>query len=358
MTGSDLAVGRTAVEAVPEDIDSEELLFRAALARGLPAKHVSLALRFSRPPERWLQISVGRRRYLYRRTVMYSNRRLFGWKFGLINGKASLITGSKHKTSQRLREVGLPVPQGLVFARTESAAALDYFHALGREVCVKPDVGQRGDDIVPRINDPVHFSSVFARAAERHDRIRVEESVAGDIIRYMVVGTEVAAVRLDRPASVLGDGVSTIAELAERRNAETRAAKLSTWGEIILDGEAERVLALEGLSLASRIPAGQRAFLRATSNIPTGAEGIGSPPGLHPSYAASTLKAVAAIPGLVLSAVDLMVADYRQPASPTNHWFLDLNSGPGITNFHFPREGAPSDVAGFIIDWLIKGGPR
>jgi D-alanine-D-alanine ligase-like ATP-grasp enzyme len=157
---------------------------------------------------------------------------------------------------------------------------------------------------------------------------------------------------------VVGNGVSTIAELVAVKNVETRSANLPVWGEIVLDEEASRILALDGLSLNSRLPQGKRAFLRATSNIPSGGEGIGSPPGLHPSYAAEVLRAVAAIPDLVLTAVDVMIADYRQPATSANHWFLDLNSTPGIVNFHFTREGEPTDVAGQIVDWLLAGGPR
>jgi D-alanine-D-alanine ligase-like ATP-grasp enzyme len=258
-----------------------------------------------------------------------------------------------------LQAAGLSVPRGKVFAGSEIDAALDYFRSFGgREVCVKPDGGSAGDGVVPRIVDPAHFRSAFRRAAKDHERILVEENVSGDVIRYMVIGTRVVATRLDRPASVVGDGGSTITELVAAKNAETRLANLPIWGEIVIDDEVGRILALDGLSPGSRLPSGKRAFLKATSNIPSGGDGIGNPPDLHPSYAEATLKAVAAVPDLVLTAVDVMVADYRKPATATNHWFLDLNSAPGIANFHFPREGEPSDVAGHVMDWLLAGGPR
>jgi len=296
---------------------------------------------------------------MYRKAVMYFSQGPFGWKVRHVNRKAPSITSSKHRTRLALEAAGLSVPRGKVFAGSEIDAALDYFRSLGgREVCVKPDGGSTGDRIVPRIADPEIFRSAFLRAANDHGQVVVEENVPGDVIRYMVVGTSVAATRLDRPASVVGDGVSTIAELVAAKNSETRLANVPSWGEVVLDDEAERILALDGLSLGTRIPLGKRALLRATSNVPTGADGVGSPQGLHPSYAEATLRAVAAIPDLVLTAVDVMIADYRKPATATNHWFLDLNSAPGIANFHFPREGEPSDVAGQVMDWLLAGGPR
>ncbi len=353
----DLAFDRSAVAGWHDDINSG-CLFNAASVRGVPTERVLFSPRSSMAPRQWLEVRIGRRRYMYRNAVMYFSRGPFGWRVRHVNRKAPSITGSKHKTGLALQTAGIPIPQGRIFARDEIDAALAYFRSLGREACVKPDRGLRGEAIVPRIGEAAQFRTAFLRAAEKYERIVVEESVAGEVIRYMVVGAKVVAVRLDRPASVVGDGVSTIAELVASRNVETRLANLPIWIEIPLDGETERVLSLDGLSMASRLPEGERAFLRATSNIPTGADGIGNPEGVHPSYAQSVLKAVAAIPDLALTAVDVMVADYRQPATPENHWFLDLNSAPGIANFHFPREGEPSDVAGYIMDWLLAGGPR
>lgn len=357
MVSIDPAFDRSAVAAWHDDINSG-CLFNAAMARGVSAERILFSPPSSVDPEQWLRVKIGRRRYMYRKAVMYFSQGPFGWRVRHINRRAPSITGSKERTRLALEAAGIPVPQGRAFAADEIDAALDYFRSLGREVCVKPDGGLAGDGIVPRIADSTLFRSAFTRAAENYGNILVEENVSGEVIRYMVVGTEVVAVRLDRPASVVGDGVGTIAELVALKNAETRSANLPVWGEIVLDEEAERILALDGLSLGSRLPPGRRAFLRATSNIPTGADGVGSPPGLHPSYAEAMLKAVAAIPDLVLTAVDMMIADYRQPATPENHWFLDLNSAPGIANFHFVREGEPSDVAGHVMDWLLAGGPR
>jgi D-alanine-D-alanine ligase-like ATP-grasp enzyme len=357
MTSINPAFDRSAVAAWHDDLNSG-CLCNAARARGVPAGLVSFSPRPSAAPQQWLRLKIGWRRYMYRQAVMYVGDGPFMWRTRHVNRKAPLITASKHRTGATLRAAGISVPESCVFSRDEIDAALDYFHSLGREVCLKPDRGFAGDGIVPRVGDPAHFRSVFMRLAERHKRIFVEENVFGQVIRYLVIGTRIAAVRLDRPASVVGDGIHTIAELVEARNANTRAANLPNWAEIVLDLEVDRILALDGLSLHTRLPDGQRAFLRATSNIPTGADGVANPPGLHPSYAEMTLKAVAAIPDLVLTSVDLMVADYRKPATSTNHWFLDLNSAPGIANSHFIREGEPSDVAGQIMDWLLAGGPR
>jgi len=343
------AFDRSAIEGWFDDINSG-CMFVAASIRGVPAERVIFSPRpAARPPQQWLQLSIGRRRYMYRKAVMYFSGEPFTGPFTgpvqHINRSAPAITSSKYKTSVRLREAGIPVPSGRVFDRDAIGAALRYFRSVGREVCIKPSRGMSGVDVVPRIGDAATFRGVFARVAERHQRIVVEESVSGDVIRYMVVGGRIAAVRLDRPASVVGDGTSTIADLVAARNADIRSSNLPIWKELLIDDEAERMLALDGLSLSSHLPAGKRAFLRATSNIPTGADGVGNPPGLHPSYAGSALEAVAAVPDLALASVDVMVSDYRQPATAANHWFLDLNSAPGVANFHFPREGEPSDVA-------------
>lgn len=357
MARNDLAFDRASIEAWRDDINSG-CLFHAAAARGIAAEQVTFSPRASSKPSQWLRIRIGRRTYMYRKAVMYYHKGFFRPRWRHVNRAAPAITASKYQASNRMRSVGVSVPEGRLFTSEQAAAARDYFLSLGREACVKPDSALMGRGIMPRIADVALFDKAFAAAAADYERILVEESVAGEVIRYMIVGPDVAAVRLDRPANVVGDGASTIAALVEIKNAGIMSANLPTWSPIISDDEADRILALQGLAMQSVPEPGHRVYLRGTSNIPTGAEGVGSPAGLHPSYADEVLKAVRAIPDLVLSAIDVMVTDYTKPAAASNYWVLDVNSSPGIANFHFPKEGPGTDVAGRIMDWLIGGGPR
>jgi D-alanine-D-alanine ligase-like ATP-grasp enzyme len=334
-------------------------LFRAATARGVPAQRIIFSPRRRRARQQWLQLKIGTRRYVCRKGVIYVSRGPFGWWINHINRSAISVTPSKHKTNSKLREAGLSVPDGRAFARDEIGPALEYFDLLGRNACVKADNGRKGVGVFPRITNQGHFRSAFLRVAQEDRSIVVEKNVPGDTFRYMVIDGKIAGVRLGRPANVVGDGVRTIAELVVAKNVEIRLANIpGAWVEVNLDDEADRILTLSGLSRDSRLAEGHRAFLRATSNVASGGDAVCNPSGLHPSYEEEVLKAVAAIPELVLTGVDIMIADYRQPAAPTNHWFLDLNSAPGISTFHFPREGEPSDIAGQIMDWLLAGGPR
>ena len=340
------------LQAWAADVNSG-FLFHAARARGIAADQVEFRPRRSVPLQLWLRLRIGRRVYMHRKAVIYCRRGFLRRRWRHVNGKALHVTGNKHIVNEHLRQAGYSVPEGRLFSRSEIGAAREFFLSLGGDACIKPTNGLKGAGVVPHISDMLHFEQAFSNAGQAFENILVEKSVRGSAVRFMFVGGELVATRLDRPASVVGDGTATVAELVALRNEATIAAGLPIWSPIIMDAEADRMLAMAGLTRGSVPGPDMRVFLRATSNIPTGADGIGCPPGLHPGYADRVRRAVEAIPDLVITAVDVMIADPGAPATDSNYWILDVNSAPGIANFHVVREGASQDVAGAIIDWLV-----
>lgn len=73
---------------------------------------------------------------------------------------------------------------------------------------------------------------------------------------------------------------------------------------------------------------------------------------VHPSYLRAAEKAVAAIPGLGLAGLDVIVEDWHKAGK--KYVVIEVNSAPGIKGHHRPTRGRPFDAAGAIVDELER----
>lgn len=335
--------------------DHHAVCLRTALrARGIPARYVAGSYsRHHRVPDRWLAFAIGGRNYLFARgALLLAGRDPWG-RLGLhINDAANRLIHDKQLTKEFLAGLGFGVPAGRTFPRHGLDAALAAFPDFPGPVCVKPNQGTMGRLVFTAIRDAARYGAALGRVAAAYRTVLVEESVEGPVFRFFFVRPRVVAVKLSRPASVAGDGRSTIARLIEAKNDRRIRQPVPGHLPIVVDDDVREVLAMTGRGLEDVPAAGERVFLRATSNGATGADSIVCPGAIHPSYAAVVAAACNAVPGLAITAADVVVADPGAPAGPCNHWILEMNRNPGVTPYHFPWRGQPQDVAGAILDFL------
>jgi D-alanine-D-alanine ligase-like ATP-grasp enzyme len=332
----------------------------AAACRGIPLRRLHGAFGSRRRPGSWLGLEAGGRTWVYGRGLLFRGPPLGELSPLLarddlrpVNRGAAQLTPDKQATKTALRDLGVSVPEGILVGGGRVAEAARFLERLGRPVCVKPNHGRRGGNAHVGVRGRDELSDIVSAAP---GELIVEEVVAGDPVRFFYVHPHVVGVRIDRPASVLGDGGATIAELIAAKNAERERRALPGHVAITADADVVTFLAGQGLSLVSVPAAGRRVQLRGTSNIPTGGDALDCRDRLHPSYRTLVERACAAIPGLRLAAIDAVLAAMEQPAASDNHWILEINSAPGVVPFHFPWEGEPQDVCGALVERLCRGG--
>lgn len=303
-------------------------------------------------PMLWLAVQVG--------TTLWHMRR-GTWRLDAagspgehINGAAADLMLDKSATKALLSAAGLPVPRGRVFASDAVWGAIAYAAGLGRPVCVKPNDGRRGVLVFPGCRTPNAIAAAFARVARRHADVLVEESVPGDVIRYFYVRPRAIAVKLSRPASVVGDGALSVEALIAAKNEERVVRAVPGHHAIVIDRDLRATLRAQGLRLDGVPEAGRRVMLRRVSNGAFGADSLECAEDVHPSYARQVEAACAAVPGVRISAIDMKVLDRHAPASSRNHWILELNGSPGVLPYHHPWEGRPQDVIGPILRHLAE----
>ncbi len=276
-----------------------------------------------------------------------------GWG---IDGPTASIARKKDLVKTFLRKRGISVPEGTIFfdhARREAEA---YFARLLQSkeehgICIKPGRGMWGFQVHVGIRDEQSFRAAFAEVGQHYKRILVEETVPGSVYRFTCVGGRVIAMELSRPANVEGDGIHTIAQLVELKNAE-RAGHPTHSSTLTLEKPEREFLERAGLQVDDVPEPGRLVFLRKLSNIHQGGEAITVTEEVHRSYVEVIERTLSFLPDLLVCGVDIAIPDAAKPATANSYHILDLNCCPGFSTAHHPWRGQPKDVAGAILDYL------
>lgn len=236
----------------------------------------------------------------------------------------------KRVTHRVLADAGLRLPR-----QQEAGPAADdlaFLQDCGR-VVVKPADGEQGEGVSVNLATPEEVTDAVAAAYRVCGRVVLEEYVAGDDLRIVVIGHEVVAAALRRPAMVTGTGRHSIAELIDKQSRRRGAA---TGGEsrIPLDDVTRRCVERRGYTMEDTLPSGETLQVRETANLHTGGT-------LHDvtGQLSATLRDVAERAARALDipvvGLDLIVDD---PAGD-NYVLIEANERPGLAN-HEPQPTA------------------
>ena len=131
---------------------------------------------------------------------------------------AALLAGDKPLTNHVLIEAGLPAPLGMT-ARDEDDA-VGIAEALGYPVVIKPNRGHRGNGVFTDLQNETMLRQAWAKAREivRDRQLRVEQHIAGNVHRIVVIDGEIQAAGRKENPTLTGDGVHTIQELIDIEN--------------------------------------------------------------------------------------------------------------------------------------------
>lgn len=296
----------------------------------------------------------------------YSFIRL-GWGAGQkiirasVTGGTSLVAaetaGDKGLAKRLMAAAAIPVPRGEVVRTAEEAVAAAA--RLGGQVVTKPLDGNHGRGVNLNLSGAEAVAWGFAQAAAHGRRVIVEEQYDGRDYRILVIDREVVAVAERRPAAVVGDGRSSIAQLVAGVNRDPRRGRghEAVMTRITLDEHARAHLAGQGLTVDCVPPAGAEVILRATANLSTGGMAVDRTDVIHPDNAAIARRAAAVI-GLDIAGIDFLAPDIARSVRETGGGIVEVNAAPGFRMHLAPSEGTGRDVAGPALDMLFPRGAR
>jgi GNAT-family acetyltransferase (TIGR03103 family) len=198
---------------------------------------------------------------------------------------------------------------------------------------VKPARGEQGRGVAVDLRTMDEVRLAIANASEKSSRVLVESYHPGEDLRIIVIGFEMVAAAIRRPASVVGDGRHTVRELIERQSRRRSAA---TGGEssIPLDPETERCVKNAGYTLDDVPDEGVCFAVRKAANLHTGGTIHDVTEDVNPELAEAAVTIARAI-DIPVVGVDLIVPDVKS----ADYVFIEANERPGLAN-HEPQPTA------------------
>ncbi|MDN5893115.1 MAG: cyanophycin synthetase [Nocardioides sp.] len=267
------------------------------------------------------------------------------------------IASDKDLTTRLLSAAGLPVPKQESVRSADQAVKVA--NRIGFPVVLKPLDGNHGRGVCLDLqtDDDVREAFEIAEEQSRGGWIIVESFVTGKDYRCLVIAGRIAAVAERVPASVNGDGQSTIEELVDLANADPRRGvgheKVLT--RIKVDDAAIERVRDQGFGMNDVPPEGTMVKLAMTGNMSTGGISIDRTFEAHPENVEIAEEAARMV-GLDIAGIDFICPDITEPVRETGGAICEVNAAPGFRMHTHPTIGEPQFIAKPVVDMLFPPG--
>ena len=270
------------------------------------------------------------------------------------------FTTQKDDCKRFLAELGFPVPQGdIVYSLAE---ARDTAQELGYPVAVKPVSGHKGIGVTADVRDETELEAAYDRAVDAVPEgeaaaIIVESSIKGHDYRLLCVNGRFVAAIERQPASVTGDGESSLKELIERENRSPQRSDTPTspMGKIQTDESMHLYLEEQGLDLDSVVKSDRTVYLRKVANLSSGGFSIDATTRVH-SDNIILAQDIAQHFRLTCMGIDIITADISQSWKQSSFGIIEINAAPGVYMHLNPAIGEPVDVTSRILETFYAWG--
>lgn len=263
------------------------------------------------------------------------------------------VTRNKETTKVVLDGVGIRTPRGIVAHSIEKALSEMKKSQLRYPVILKPTHGSRAlgvtwdirseKDLARAFSD---FKTIAKEHSFKHDTFLVEEMFIGHEYRVLVMNDKVISCVQKIPATVIGDGKSSIKKLIAQFN-KTRLRGF----KIRIDDVVETTLQKNSLSLGSILLDGHVLKLRNNLNMSDGGRSVDVTKKLHPIFGKICVQATNAS-GLTFAGVDLLARDIV--SGKEEYVILEINPNPYYNMNEKPLvEGAGTDVSFLLLKQLF-----
>ena len=252
------------------------------------------------------------------------------------------IADSKVKTLRIAEHLGIPLPP---FVSCRNIQEAQKFLTVHSPLVTKPTAGSGGSGITTNIRTENELTSAYAYANKYSRRVVVQQHVTGDDVRVLIVGGKFCSAVIRKPASIIGNSVSTIKELVgmansdPSRNDETRSSLMH-----ISLAAAERFLG----ELINTVPLLDKSVrVTGPSNVSLGGSVHEATHLVTPAIIADA-ETITKKLGLGICGVDMM---WNRKTG--KHYLIEVNATPGIDLHNDLFSGTSSDAAQKYVQWLI-----
>lgn len=265
------------------------------------------------------------------------------------------IACDKEDTKNLLEAQSIPVPRGrIIYTEDELKDAID---DIKFPVVLKPINGNHGRGATINITNWDDAYTALAVAKKISRGVIVEKYITGYDHRILVINYKMVAAAKRTPAAVIGDGKSTLQQLIDKVNKDSRRGygheKVLT--SIKIDESTLAILHEKELTLESVLDDGKELWLKRTANLSTGGTAADVTDIVHP-YNVFMCERISRILGLDICGIDIMTPDITQPLTEAGGAVLEVNAAPGFRMHIAPTEGLERNVAAPVVDMLFPPG--
>lgn len=216
-----------------------------------------------------------------RRYSIASPERSYSFRLGRLTSdeaaRGAAICNDKSATKEYFLKKALPTPKAQTFkAPFDKDAIVLRAEEIGYPLCLKATNWSKGKGVYPAIASSDQLRRfLHVLIDDLHcESLMLEQHFEGDDFRFFVAGDRVSGVIQRVAANVIGDGLSTVAQLIRDKNQLRSRNPYLKGALIVVDAEVEYMLESQGYELDSVLPASERLFLREKSNASAGGDSI------------------------------------------------------------------------------------
>jgi len=259
-----------------------------------------------------------------------------------------------------LSEAGTPLPAQVGFGLADPREARRAL-ATGGSWVVKPSSGtSSGQGVTVGVRSDRDLRRAVVRAARSDRDLILERQAPGEEYRLLLLDGELIGAVRRHPPRVVGDGVSTVAELVEAEN-RRRLSRHGEAGLVIVTLDLDALLTLERSGLSPRsVPPEDEAVVVKGSRSQAGAEEAETVPlaAVGEGLVADARGAAAAM-GLRLAGIDLATPDLGRSLAEAGGAAIEINGTPGLHYHYLVRDPESAEpVAVPILEELLASAGR
>ena len=295
----------------------------------------------------WKVDYIDPRRYFYRITNQAGKSCIFHGSIPQTSSWiGSYIATHKLQSMDYLEAKGIIITPYMVYDNEQSARDFMRQHA---PIVVKPEDSEQSKGVTVDVTTVQQLQKAVQFAQQHSTQVVLQKQLSGKLYRLLVIGGKFFAASCRYAAFVVGDGVSTVAELVAEKNAHPWRGTDST---AILKKIDVRAVAeyLGGEDWLHEVLApNQQLKISAVDSVSAGGEAADVTDEVHASYI-KIVESIAQELDIVSCGFDIMTQDISQPV-PSELPFLEMNSMPGFKMHYYPSAGGkPRNVAKELLD--------
>jgi cyanophycin synthetase len=262
------------------------------------------------------------------------------------------IASDKNLTKSILNDLQIPVPYGYVVSNPAEAfeRALD----IDSPVVIKPLNSNQGKGVRTNLYTKNEIISSFDIARNYSKKVIIEKFIEGNDYRVLVVGDKVVAAAKRIPATITGDGTSTIKELIEVLNSDPNRGEghEKPLTKVTINQKTHEVLKKQGFVLRDVPKKDEVVKLCENCNLSTGGTSEDCTDIIHPNNIEFAIKSANAL-GIHVAGIDFVAKDISKCVMESQGAIIEVNAAPGIRMHLHPSKGKARNVAKEIVEYMF-----